>query len=97
MRFLMPPHPLKKIEMQKYYQDEPKSNGIFSRNNLPKKAEDGACVINLDEYADVWTHWIALFFNRSETFISIVLVLNMFLKKLHNLLGLKTSKETSFE
>ena len=53
MRFLMPINPLKKIEMQKYYQDEPKFNGIFSRNNLPKKAEDGACVINLDEYADV--------------------------------------------
>ena len=46
-------HPLKNIEMQKYYQDEPRFNGIFSRNNLPKKAEDGACVINLDEYADV--------------------------------------------
>ena len=53
MGFLMPPHPLKNIEMQKYYQDEPRFNGIFSRNNLPKKAEDGACVINLDEYADV--------------------------------------------
>ena len=97
MGFLMPPHPLKKIETQKYYQDEPRFNGIFSRNDLPKKAEDGACVINLDEYAVVWTHWIALFFNRSKTFISIVLVLNMFLKKLHNLLGLKTSKQTSFE
>ena len=26
----------------------------------------GAYVINLDEYADVGTHWIALFCNRSE-------------------------------
>ena len=31
-----------------------------------KKIKDGTYVINLDEYADVGTHWIALFFNRSE-------------------------------
>ena len=31
-----------------------------------KKVKDGAYVINLDEYADVGTHWIALFCNRSE-------------------------------
>ena len=35
--------------------------GFFSRNNLPKKIKDGAYVTNLDEYADVGTHWIALF------------------------------------
>ena len=34
---------------------------------MPKKIKDGAYVINLDEYADVGTHWIALFCNRSET------------------------------
>ena len=31
-----------------------------------KKIKDGAYVINLDEYADVGMHWIALFFNRYE-------------------------------
>ena len=36
------------------------------KNNLPKKINDEAYVINLDEYADVGTHWIALFFNRNE-------------------------------
>ena len=39
---------------------------FFLRNNLPKKIKDGAYVINLDEYADVGTHWIALFCNRNE-------------------------------
>ena len=34
---------------------------FFSRNNLPKKIKDGAYIINPDEYADVGTHWIALF------------------------------------
>ena len=33
---------------------------------MPKKIKDGAYVINLDEYADVDTHWIALFCNRNE-------------------------------
>ena len=31
----MPPHPLRNFEMQNYCQNEPKSNGIYSRNNLP--------------------------------------------------------------
>ena len=88
MGFLMPHHPLTNIEIQRYHQNEPKFNGVFSRNNLPLKIKDGAYVINLDEYADVGTHWIALFCNRGE--ILIVLVLNMFLKRLKNLLGIKT-------
>ena len=66
MGFLMPSHPLTNFEIQKYYQNEPRFNGVFSRDNLPKKIKDGAYVINLDEYADVGTHWIALFCNRNE-------------------------------
>ena len=31
-----------------------------------KKKKDGPYVINLDEYADLGTHWVALFCNRSE-------------------------------
>ena len=41
-------------------------NGVFSRNNLHKKTKDGIYVINLDEYADVGTNWIALSCNRNE-------------------------------
>ena len=47
----------KNFELQKYYQNEPKFNGVYSRNNLPK-IKDGAYVINLDEYKSVGTHWI---------------------------------------
>ena len=65
MGFLILPHPLTTFEIQKY-KNEPRFNGVFSRNNLPKKIKDGAYVINLDEYADVGTHWIALFCNRNE-------------------------------
>ena len=66
MGFLIPPHPLTNFEIQKYYQNEPRFNGVFSRNNLPLKIKNGAYVINLDEYADVGTYWIALFCNRNQ-------------------------------
>ena len=66
MQFLMPPHPLTNFEIQKYYENEPRFNGDYSRNNLPKKIKDEEYVINLDEHAEVGTHWIALFFSRSE-------------------------------
>ena len=62
----MLPHPLTNIEIKRYYQNEPKFNGVYSRNNLPKKIKGGVYVINLDEYADIGTHWIALLCNRSE-------------------------------
>ena len=66
MGFLIRPHPLTNFKMQKYYQNEPKFNGVYSRNNLTKKIKDDAYVINLDKYADKGIHWIALFCNRSE-------------------------------
>ena len=62
----MPPHSLTNFVIQEYYKIEPRFSGVFSRNNLPLKIKDGAYIINLDEYADVGTHWIDLFCNRSE-------------------------------
>ena len=44
-----------------YYQNEPRFNGVCSRDNLPKTIKDGAYVINLDEYSDTGTHCIALY------------------------------------
>ena len=44
----MPPHLLTKFDIQKYYQNEPRFNGVYSRDNL-LKIKDGAYVINLDE------------------------------------------------
>ena len=62
MGLLMLLHPLTNFEIQKYYKNEPRFNGVFSRNNAPKKIKDGAYIINLNEYANVGAHWIALFF-----------------------------------
>ena len=62
----MPPHPLTNFEIQKCYKSEPRFNGDYSRDNLPK-IKDGAYVINLDEYSDIGTHWVALWVNNNNT------------------------------
>ena len=51
----MPLHPLINFEIQKYCQKEPKFNGVYFRNNLPK-IKCGAYVINLDKYKSIGTH-----------------------------------------
>ena len=61
----LPPHPLTNFEIQEYYQNEPRFNGVFSRDNLPNNnTKNGAYVINLDEYHDIGTHWVALYVNN---------------------------------
>ena len=62
----MPPHPLTNFETEKYDQNEPKFNSVYSRNNLPKK-NDGAYVINLDEFKSMGTHWIGLYVNGNNS------------------------------
>ena len=44
----MLPHSLRNFGMQKYYQNEPNFNSVYSRNNLPK-IKDGTYLINRDE------------------------------------------------
>ena len=56
----MPPYPLTNFEIQNYYQNLTRLNGVYSRDNLTK-IKDGAYVINIDEYSDIGTHWIALY------------------------------------
>ena len=62
----MMPHPLTNFEIQKYYENAPRFTGVSSRDNLPKKIKDEAYVIDLDEYANTGTHWIALFCKKKE-------------------------------
>ena len=54
----MSPHPLNNFEIREYYQNEPRFNGVYSRDNL-SKIKDGAYVINLDDYCDIGTHLVA--------------------------------------
>ena len=58
----MQPHPLTNFEIQKYYENEPKFNGAYSRNNL-SKIKDREYMINLDEYKSIETYWIVLYIN----------------------------------
>ena len=69
----LPAHPLTNFEIQEYYQNEPRFNGVFSRDNLPNiirpkrlgsAHKNRAYVINLDEYHDIGTHWVALYVNN---------------------------------
>ena len=57
----MQPHPLTNFEKMKYYENESRFNVVYSRDNLPNKIKDAAYVINLHEYADISTHWVALY------------------------------------
>ena len=62
----MPLYPLTNFEIQRFYENGPRFNGVFSRNNIPNKIKDGTYVKNLNEYAGVSTDWIALFCNKNE-------------------------------
>ena len=43
----MLPHLSTNFEIQKYYQNESKFNGVYSKNNL-SKIKDGTYIINFD-------------------------------------------------
>ena len=61
----MPPYPLTNFKIQKYYQNEPRFNGVHSRNNL-QKANYRPYVINPDEYSDIETHCVALYVKNND-------------------------------
>ena len=64
----MPSYPLANFEIQKHYQNEPRFNGVYSRDNLPK-LEDEGYVINLNDYTDTGSHWVALYLqNKGVTY-----------------------------
>ena len=58
------PHPLTNFDIQIYYQNESRFNGVFGKDNLPSKIKNGAYIVNLDEYHDIGTHWKALHVNN---------------------------------
>ena len=56
---------LTNFEIQKHYQNEPRFNGAYSRNNF-SKIKDGEYIINLSEYKSIGTHWISLYLNAKD-------------------------------
>ena len=59
---------LNNFEIQKYYLNESKFNGVYSIDNLHNKTKDGAYVINLDGHSDTGTHWVALYVKDNITY-----------------------------
>ena len=53
-------------EIKSYYQNEPRFINLYSRDNLPNKIKDRAYIINLDEYSDIGTHWVALYIQNND-------------------------------
>ena len=53
------------FEIQKYYQNKPKLNVVYSRNNL-SKAKDRAYVINTDECKSIGIHWVVFYMNGNN-------------------------------
>ena len=95
-QLLKPAHPLTNFEIKKCYQNEPRFNGVYSRDNLPNKIKDGAYVINLDESSDIGTHWIALYaLNNKVTYIESFGIENI-PKKVKIFIGKKNIKNKSF-
>ena len=87
----MLPYLLTNFEIQNYYQNEPKFNGVYSRNNLPK-IKDGSNVINLDEYKSIGTHLMIMIIMIIMLMIVFYLILtvlelNIFQKKIRKLIG----------
>ena len=54
--------PLTNFQLQNYCENEPRFNGVYSRNNL-QKIKYGAYIINLNEYKSIATHQIVLYVN----------------------------------
>ena len=83
------------IEISKYYASEPRFNGVYSRDNLPKITKKGAYVINLDEYENTGTHWIALFVKTNEVIYFDSFGIEHIPKEINKFIG--TTKPSSLE
>ena len=92
----MPPHPLTNFEMKKYYQNQPRFNGVYSRDNLTE-IKDEADEIDLDEYSDIGTHWVALHLNNNDVTYFDFLVQNIFQRRLEHLSVIKIIKQIFLE
>ena len=80
---------LTNFEIQNYYQNEPRFNGVYLRDNLPR-IRDGTYMINLDEFSDIGTHWIAVYVqNNDVTYFDSFGVENI-LEEIKTIIGNKT-------
>ena len=67
----MPPHTLTYFEIRSYYQNVLRFNGVYSRDKL-QSIKNGEHIINLDEYSDIGTHWVAVTYKMMMILIFIL-------------------------
>ena len=79
-KFLVSFHPLSNIEISKYFSYEPRFNGVFSRNDLPR-IKDGSSVINLDDKKVKEHTGFHYLLTEIQLYTLILLELNILLKK----------------
>ena len=89
------PHPLINFEMQEYYKNEPRFNGVFSRNNLSKIKKWSICK-NLDEYENIGTHWIALYLKNNEVIYFDSFGVEYVPKEIKKFIGNKNTRKNIF-
>ena len=58
------------MKYKNHCENEPRFNGVFSRDNLPERSfteiKNEAYIINLNEYSDIGTHWVALYVQNND-------------------------------
>ena len=94
---LLPFHPLTNMEINEYYKNEPKFNGVYSRNNLPNKIKKGAYVINLDEYENTGTHWVSFFVKTNEAIYFDSFGIEHIPKEINKFINSDTTKSSSLK
>ena len=92
----MQPHPLSNFEIEEYFLKNKRFNNVYSRDNLPKTINNGAYIINLDEYADVGTHWVVLYANDNEVIYFDSFVVEHIRKEIKRFIGHKNIKTNIF-
>ena len=85
----MPTHALTNFEIQKYYQHQPRFNGVYSRDNFPKTVKDGTYIITQVIMQVLVNIGLLCIVKISKLFILTVMELNVFLKKSKKLLGIE--------
>ena len=93
---LVPLHSLTNFEIKEYYENEPRFNDVYSRDNLPKTIKNGTYVINLDEYVDVGTHWIAFYVKNNEAIYFDSFGVKHVLKEIKKFIARKSTKTNIF-
>ena len=90
----MSPQPLTNFEIKKYFQNEPRFNGVYSKDNLTK-IKDEAYVINLDQYSDIGTHWVALYVHNNNVTYSKSFGVEHILKEIKTFINRSLSTRTN--